>query len=73
MYMIKNVDKYDLVTLFCPEILNDSFKADQKKYPSLVSALVGRQLGACVAICESIPKWKPEGKQFFSDVMDVSI
>jgi hypothetical protein len=28
MYMIKNVEKYDLITMFCPEILNDSFKAD---------------------------------------------
>lgn len=42
MFMIKNVEKYDLITMFCPEILDDSFKADKKRFPSLVSALIGR-------------------------------
>jgi hypothetical protein len=73
MYMIKNVDNFDLITMFCPEILNDNFRADYKKFPSLISAIIGRQLGACVSICESIPKWKPEGKEFFKAVMDKAI
>ena len=73
MYMVKNVEKFDLVSMFCHQILASEFKANRKKFPALVSSLVGRQLSACVAICDSIPKWKPEGKQFFSDVMDISI
>ena len=28
MFMVKNSDKYDLITLFCPEILNTDFKSD---------------------------------------------
>jgi hypothetical protein len=58
MFMVRNVEQYDLISMFCPEVLKQDFLNLKTKFPSLVSKLVGRQLASCVAVCDSIPKWK---------------
>lgn len=35
--------------------------------------MIGRQLQACAAICDSVPKWRPEAKKFFQQVLDLAV
>jgi hypothetical protein len=72
MYMTRNMEQFNMLSMFCPQLLKADFKEYRKQFPSLVSCLIGRQLQACVAVCDSIQKWRPEAKEFFTNVLDMA-